>query len=102
MCVPLPTRFFYFRGTDDFFKQQEMKVELEKLHIAVSPLTRSVFVGTIKRPGLWNNKIDMTNEFIGAVIERWKGVCENLSDPVNENISYDISVKVIDNSKNKK
>lgn len=77
-----------------------MKVDLEKLHVGLSPLTRKVFVGTIEKVGVWRNKHDITDEFIGVVIQRWKGVCENFSIE-GEDISYDISVKVIDKSKNK-
>ncbi len=76
-----------------------MKVDLEKIHIGVSPLTGKVFIGTIEKAGVWRNKRDITDEFIGAVIQKWEGFCENLSVPGSD-ISHDISVKKIDKSKN--
>lgn len=46
-----------------------MKIELEKLHIAASPLTGSIFAGSVLKQGVWKNKIDITDKVYAAVIE---------------------------------
>jgi hypothetical protein len=56
-----------------------MKVELEKLRMGHSPLTDHIFVGTIIKEGVWRNKVDLTNDFIGCVIARWEGHKEVIS-----------------------
>lgn len=75
-----------------------MKVDLEKVTLGHSPITDSVFAGTLVKPGLWKNKKDVTNEFIGCVISRWEGHKEIIS---SGNSTWEISVKKI-SPKNKK
>lgn len=47
---------------------------LEDIHIASSPLTDRVYIGTLSRrePGVWANKRDCTSVFLGALM----GWCE--------------------------
>ena len=56
-----------------------MKVDLEKLRMGHSPLTDHVYVGTSIKNGVWRNKIDLTNDFIGCVIARWENKTESIS-----------------------
>lgn len=61
-----------------------MKVELEKLKMGHSPLTDKIFVGTIISEGVWRHKVDMTNDFISCVINRWDGQKEVISAGENK------------------
>lgn len=66
------------------------KVELDKITLGHSPLTDSIFVGTTEKPGVWRNKKDVTNEFIGCVISRW----ENQKEVIKSgNDKWQITVK---------
>lgn len=56
-----------------------MKVELEKLQIAASPLTGTIFAGSIIKPGQWRNKVDVTDMVYAAVIEANLNKCHNMS-----------------------
>jgi hypothetical protein len=81
------------------FHTKEMVVMgniLEKLHLGQSPLTQRVYVGTfsVKMPGTWNSKRDVTDEFINIVIERWKGTKQQFTFPA-EGKTYEISVREV-------
>lgn len=69
-----------------------MKVDLEKLHMAMSPLTKSIFVGTIQKEGVWRNKIDMTQHFLDCVIQRFENVTETIEAGEE---AWEITVKKI-------
>lgn len=56
-----------------------MKVELEKLQIAHSPLTGKIFAGSVVKPGVWRNKIDVTDKVYAAVIEANLNQVHNMS-----------------------
>ena len=56
-----------------------MKVELEKLMIAASPLTGKIYAGSTIKPGLWRNKIDVTDKVYAAVIEANLNQVHNMS-----------------------
>ena len=56
-----------------------MKVDLEKIRLGHSPLTDSIFAGTIIKEGIWRNKVDVTNHFLVCVISRWEGKKEVIS-----------------------
>jgi len=56
-----------------------MKIELEKLTIAASPLTGTIFAGSTIRPGLWRNKVDVTDQVYAAVIEANLNQVHNMS-----------------------
>ncbi len=52
-----------------------MKVKLEKLQMEISPLTDEVFVGIVKKnnPNEWKYKVNLTNNFLHCVVQRWNG-----------------------------
>lgn len=45
--------------------------KLEDIRIGVSPLTKTVYVGTVskKHPGLWQQKREATSDFCAALLE---------------------------------
>lgn len=57
-----------------------MKVDLEKITLGHSPLTDSIFAGTSIGPGVWRNKVDVTNPFLACVLARWAGYEEVVED----------------------
>lgn len=56
-----------------------MKIELEKLKIGTSPLTGKIYAGSILKQGVWNNKIDVTDQVYAAVIEANLNQVHNMS-----------------------
>lgn len=70
-----------------------MKVDLEKINLGHSPLTDRIFAGTSIKPGVWRNKIDVTNDFIGCVIARWVGQREEIK--CSNGKVYEIMVKEV-------
>ena len=56
-----------------------MKIDLEKIRIACSPLTGSIFAGSIVKEGIWRNKIDVTDQVYAAVIEANLNKLHNMS-----------------------
>ena len=70
-----------------------MKVELEKITLGYSPLSESVFAGTILKAGVWRHKINVTNSFTDCVIQKFGGHVTKISD--NENNEWEITVKKI-------
>jgi hypothetical protein len=70
-----------------------MKVDLEKINLGHSPLTDKIFAGTSIKPGVWRNKIDVTNDFIGCVIARWAGHKESIKS--SDGKVYEITVKEV-------
>jgi hypothetical protein len=50
-----------------------MKIELEKIRLGHSPLSGRIFAGSIIKEGVWRNKIDVTNDFLQCVINKWEG-----------------------------
>ena len=46
-------------------------MRLSDLHIGVSPLTDTIYIGTVskKDAGCWNSKHDVTSKFIGALMD---------------------------------
>lgn len=46
-----------------------MKVELDKIVIATSPITKTIFAGNTQKVGVWKNKVDVTDMVYAAVIE---------------------------------
>lgn len=46
-------------------------MNLENLHIGVSPLTDTIYMGTVSKRdrGLWASKVDCTSKFIGALMD---------------------------------
>lgn len=75
------------------------KVDLDKITLGHSPLTDKIFAGTTERPGVWRNKVDVTNAFIDCVINRWENQKETIQSGENR---WEITVKKLPASKKKK
>lgn len=68
-----------------------MKVNLEDLRLGVSELTDEVFVGIMEKNGmLWKHKINLTNDFIQAVVQRWQNQKQTFT---RNGYEYEVSVK---------
>lgn len=49
-------------------------MSLKTIHIGCSPLTDTVYAGYLNKDGqTWCDKVDVTNDFLAAVISRWAG-----------------------------
>lgn len=73
---------------------------LEDIHIASSPLTDRVYIGTRskKSPGVWSQKHDCTSVFIGALM----GWCEPGTVRIvtdNHGGRYEIEVRKVETAK---
>lgn len=70
------------------------KVELSELRLAKGMITDQVYVGKLNKKGTeWLNKVDITNDFITAVLERWSGYSEEIIR--GDGKKFKISVKEI-------
>lgn len=71
-------------------------MKLEDLHIGVSPLTETIYIGTVnkKTPGVWGTKVECTSKFIAAVMD-WipPGTIRLIRD--NKGNEYEIEVRII-------
>lgn len=73
-----------------------MKVELDNIRLGHSSLTDKIYAGILvpsKQPS-WKHKVDVTNDFITAVINRWENKSENISSGNDE---WEITVKKLNN-----
>ena len=71
-----------------------MKVELEEIRLAVSAISKDVCVGTLNKDKIrFNNKKDVTSDFIKAVIE-WGGGYKQIITDGND--KWEIAIKKID------
>ena len=71
------------------------KVELDELRLAKGVITDNVYVGKLNKKGdSWLNKVDITNDFITAVLERWSGYSEEIIR--GDGKKFRISVKEIE------
>lgn len=71
-----------------------MRVELENIRLAKSPLSDTIYAGVLEKDGKkWRDKVDITGDFITAVLARWNGFKEVIRDPDGK--KYEISVKEI-------
>ena len=70
-----------------------MKVELNDLRLGISALGEEAQVGIMdkKRPNVWKHKIEIHNDFIHAVVTKWKNKKEVF---VQGDYQYEVSVKV--------
>ncbi len=70
-----------------------MKVDLDKIRLGFSPITGEVYAGTVEtnNVSLWKNKIDVTNDFIHTVVNKWRNKKETFK---HDGYEYEISVKV--------
>jgi hypothetical protein len=69
-----------------------MKVELDNVTLGYSELSGTVFAGTTIKPGVWRHKVNVTQAFIGCVIQKWGSKQGIISDGENE---WEITVKKI-------
>lgn len=71
-------------------------MKLDELHIACSPLTDRIYVGTLSKRerGVWNQKADCTSTFIGALMD-WAppGTVRIIND--NHGNQYEIEVRKV-------
>ena len=71
-------------------------MQLSDVHIAASPLTDSIYIGTRSKrnPNTWNSKIDVTSTFIGALMD-WNppGTIRLITDSLGN--QYEIEVRKI-------
>jgi hypothetical protein len=68
-----------------------MKVDIEKIRLAKSGMTDKVFAGVMSaKPNVWAHKVDVTNDFISCVIQRWENQVEVISAGKDK---WEISVK---------
>ena len=69
-------------------------MKLEDLHIGVSPMTDTVYMGVVSKRdrGAWTSKVDCTSKFIGALID-WcpPGTARIVSD--NHGNRYEFEVR---------
>ncbi len=71
-----------------------MKVELEKLRLGISAMSDQCFAGILsKNDRMWLHKVNVHNDFIHAVITKWNGQIETVTD-ANGTV-YEISIKEI-------
>ena len=75
-------------------------MRLDDLHIGVSPLTDTIYIGTVSKRDrrAWSSKVDCTSMFIGALMD-WTppGTIRVVSD--NRGNQYEIEVRVVPTSK---
>ena len=69
-----------------------MKVELEQIRLAISPLTEECYAG-ISNGEKWKHKVNVHNDFIHAVITCWGGKVQTVNN--GDGYKYEISVKKI-------
>ena len=71
-------------------------MKLVDLHIDVSPLTDTIYIGTVNKrnPGVWGSKLEFTSKFIGALMA-WipPGTVRLVRD--NRGNQYEIEVRSI-------
>jgi len=69
-------------------------MKLPDIHIGKSLLSDTIYIGTLdSTKTIWVNKIDRTDEFIKAVIDRWCGCSQIVNDKRGN--QYEIQVKEI-------
>lgn len=75
---------------------------MKKIHIATSPLTGTIFAGTIIKEGVWAaGKQDVTRQAIAAVANHLlKNGCTVLLANESGEPGYEITINKINNTKN--
>lgn len=69
-------------------------VNLKDIRIAKSALTDTVYAGFVEKQGTcWRNKIDVTNDFLRAVVDRWHGCSQNIICP--DGSTFTVTVKQV-------
>jgi hypothetical protein len=74
--------------------KRSREIEMKGFRLAKSSITDNVYIGKVKANGIeWQGeKTDVTNDFIKAVIERWNGYSERISDGKK---TYEVTVREI-------
>jgi hypothetical protein len=71
-------------------------MNLDDIHIGVSPLTDTIYIGTVSKRerGVWASKVECTGKFLGALME-WNppGTIRTITD--NHGNQYEIEVRKI-------
>ena len=72
-----------------------MKVDLEKLKLSVSPITGEVYVGVTNKSGVkWLHKVDVTNQFNGAVLHKFLGTAKKKTTEIScGSAKWDITIE---------
>ena len=66
--------------------------KIDNIRIAKSALTDNIYAGYINKDGIsWKEKVNVTNDFLKAVIDRWEGSYQTITTP--DGIKYKISVE---------
>lgn len=72
-------------------------MNLNNIRLGHSKLSDNIFAGYLSKDGkTWEQKKDITSDFIGAVIDRFAGYRETLT--VSDGRKYEITVKEIKDS----
>lgn len=75
-------------------RAERNRMKLDDLHIGVSPLTDTIYLGTLSKRdrGAWARKVDCTSNFIGALMD-WTppGTVRLVKD--NHGNRYEIEVR---------
>ena len=72
--------------------------KINNIRIAKSALTDNIYAGYINKDGIsWRKKVDVTNDFLKAVIERWEESYQTITTP--DGTKYKISVEKLENKK---
>lgn len=80
-----------------------MKVELEKITLGYSALTKSIFAGiTNKAQTLWIHKTNVTNAFLTCVILRFKGDAKTKTSSVFDSDGNEYVLRITQVSKKDK
>lgn len=69
-------------------------MKAEQIKLGISPVTDTVFAGRLNKKGnMWLEKADVTDMFIGCVIQRFEGSVETIES--SDGSEYEITVKKI-------
>lgn len=74
--------------------------KVDNIRLAKSSLTDNIYAGFLNKAGnQWLSKIDITNDFLKAVIDRFGGYVETIDNGEEE---WEITVKKISKNTNQK
>lgn len=67
---------------------------LANIRVAKGAISDRIYAGYLnKDKRTWRQKVDVTNDFLAAVIERWNGFAETITS--SEGKRYEVSVREI-------
>lgn len=72
-----------------------MKVDLEKLKLAVSPITGEVYIGVTNKSGeKWIHKLEVTNQFYDAVLNKLLGSAKKKTTEIScGSAKWDVTIE---------